>query len=697
MTLSGGQVVAETYGPGSPGTVMDQNGTGPVLVIRNAGSDALTVTNLGGVSISTALSVSGQLSAANFFGDGSGLTNINATDNTKVAKIGDNMTGQLSVSASTPSEAPLMVNNMNTGDLLRIMRNNINAVVVTNGGTLSISNPLTGAESLRVDAPTGQTGNLLRLRMGGVDKFIVDNNGNVPTMGTLSTSGAISASSNIGNGVYAEVSGGPGAAVQGVSFTNGAPAGKFSLNAPGATVNALQVDVDGSGAAFYANHKGSGNLIKLERNNVAKLVVDNDGGLSLSNQVNTTIPIQVAAVNGQTAALVKLAVNGLDKFKVLASGGVTITQSVNTEPMLKMDRSVPGGTPVLLIQDGSIDRLLYSAPGELLLKPATSTMAYRANAQPGYTGKYLEFSKGAGNLTEILASGALSMSTDVNGDIPIKVIASAGLTANMLTLKKGASNLLNISSNGQLSISTDNGTAVPLSIATPGGSTAKFIEIRKGPGVILEVGPSGALSLSTDATGVVPLYANAPAGQSANLLELGVNGVQKLKVDNLGGLSSSGIVSASAFVADMGGIKLRSVGPGSMPLDFYDSNTWTCALEGTTVAGSPTWSFSPACRYVRVGSLVTVTGHLDWTSHTGTGNLVINGLPFASKNVTDLRATCSFHYQNLTVGASRQLAGLILPNTTQIVLEGVADAVAAAAVAMDGNGTIVFTCSYEAN
>lgn len=42
-----------------------------------------------------------SVSASGFFGDGSALTNITATDNTKVAKAGDTMTGQLTLAGST--------------------------------------------------------------------------------------------------------------------------------------------------------------------------------------------------------------------------------------------------------------------------------------------------------------------------------------------------------------------------------------------------------------------------------------------------------------------------------------------------------------------------------------------------------------------------------------------------------------------
>jgi hypothetical protein len=57
---------------------------------------------------------------------------------------------------------------------------------------------------------------------------------------------------------------------------------------------------------------------------------------------------------------------------------------------------------------------------------------------------------------------------------------------------------------------------------------------------------------------------------------------------------------------------------------------FTPALRGTTTAGTGTYT-SQLGTYVRVGSLVSFQLVLDWTAHTGTGNMEITGFPFAAK------------------------------------------------------------------
>jgi hypothetical protein len=60
------------------------------------------------------------------------------------------------------------------------------------------------------------------------------------------------------------------------------------------------------------------------------------------------------------------------------------------------------------------------------------------------------------------------------------------------------------------------------------------------------------------------------------------------------------------------------------------ARAFTPVLRGTTTAGTGTYT-SQLGTYVRVGSLVSFQLVLDWTAHTGTGNMEITGFPFAAK------------------------------------------------------------------
>ena len=88
--------------------------------------------------------------------------------------------------------------------------------------------------------------------------------------------------------------------------------------------------------------------------------------------------------------------------------------------------------------------------------------------------------------------------------------------------------------------------------------------------------------------------------------------------------------AAAAMVID-GGSNLVSFGGGinlgDTTLSNYAEGTWTPVVEGGTSAGTYTSAFSNA-NYTRVGRMVTVNYNLAWNSHTGTGDLIITGLPF---------------------------------------------------------------------
>jgi hypothetical protein len=93
-----------------------------------------------------------------------------------------------------------------------------------------------------------------------------------------------------------------------------------------------------------------------------------------------------------------------------------------------------------------------------------------------------------------------------------------------------------------------------------------------------------------------------------------------------------------------GGVYLGGTGSANK-LDDYEEGTWTPVLEGTTTAGSATYT-SQIGRYTKIGRCVHFRLNLVYSGHTGTGNMVITGLPF---NNVDLVASGSVYYTTLTV------------------------------------------------
>jgi hypothetical protein len=65
----------------------------------------------------------------------------------------------------------------------------------------------------------------------------------------------------------------------------------------------------------------------------------------------------------------------------------------------------------------------------------------------------------------------------------------------------------------------------------------------------------------------------------------------------------------------------------------YVKGTFTPTYEGATTAGVTTYT-TQSGHWWRVGALVFVRAELIWTAATGTGNVVLGGLPYAAAQTT---------------------------------------------------------------
>ena len=92
-----------------------------------------------------------------------------------------------------------------------------------------------------------------------------------------------------------------------------------------------------------------------------------------------------------------------------------------------------------------------------------------------------------------------------------------------------------------------------------------------------------------------------------------------------GTLTNTGLITASAGVA-IGGVGAANT------LDDYEEGNWTPIFTGAASNGSGTYS-TQVGRYVKVGKKVNCWGVIaSSSSHTGTGTLQIDGLPFTKEN-----------------------------------------------------------------
>ena len=113
-------------------------------------------------------------------------------------------------------------------------------------------------------------------------------------------------------------------------------------------------------------------------------------------------------------------------------------------------------------------------------------------------------------------------------------------------------------------------------------------------------------------------------------------------------------------------------------LDDYEEGTFTPTCTLTTPGTSSTGSQVGV--YTKIGNLVTATGRLTFTKGTGSGDLVLGGLPFTSINTATYQTTGALSTD--TFGVTGKIYQIILVNNTTVPnLNSITQAGGAAAAA----------------
>lgn len=157
--------------------------------------------------------------------------------------------------------------------------------------------------------------------------------------------------------------------------------------------------------------------------------------------------------------------------------------------------------------------------------------------------------------------------------------------------------------------------------------------------------------------------------------------------------------------SDAGLVVIRSDGtmylpPGAPPsgtvvsnrMDVFERGDWVPAVEGSTSAGTGTYTNRDG-RYTRIGDVVYFKGYVEYTAHTGTGNIRIAGLPYFA-GADSMQDTVNVRSANLTF--TGQLLGFIGSGDQYITLQTITSGATGSSVAMDTAATIYVSGLYWA-
>jgi hypothetical protein len=129
-------------------------------------------------------------------------------------------------------------------------------------------------------------------------------------------------------------------------------------------------------------------------------------------------------------------------------------------------------------------------------------------------------------------------------------------------------------------------------------------------------------------------------------------------------------------------------------LDDYEEGTWTPTIEGTSTAGTATYSNRNG-QYTKIGRQVTVITYVSWNSGTGTGNLRMSGLPFTNNSGGVYGAVTLSEFDNIAMTANYYPSAYVEQGGTRIIFEqSPTGGGGTIGVPYDAAGAFILTATY---
>lgn len=463
-------------------------------------------------------------------------------------------------------------------------------------------------------------------------------------------------------------------------------------NADGAAnwqLGTLTFDQLGNVALLNANTVGQ-NLIELANPSAIsffRVNADNTISTLTAAAFKTALSLgTMADQNANAIAATGGTVSGLTSLSV--SGNITFTgagrrlkgdfSNATLADRVMVQTSVAGGSTTLaLIPDSTgsscgfqvyaYDTVTDSPRIQFNCSPTAAVIA-ASNANGAGVFVPIDFYTGGLSSASFLTNGSFSLNRS-----GAKILApmSDATVSNNLTIQSSTNNgftVFNIAPNGSSTISGFNTfsasdlansgyigissqtTDYRLSVGITGSGTYKPLSIRMG----------GTIAQSISTAGDVGFGVTSPTTEC------------KLQVSN--GIKVGNTANANTDV-----------------FDWYEEGSFTPVAVGGTLAGAGTYTVQSG-NYTRKGNTVTFRIAIGWSAHTGTGNLIITGLPFTSAS-SGAPVPSSVYCDGLVVGAGKTPSSLISSSQTQITLRALDMAGGAASlIAMDSSVSVIDIC-----
>ena len=392
-----------------------------------------------------------------------------------------------------------------------------------------------------------------------------------------------------------------------------------------------------------------------------------------------------------------LQIEKFDDDSVLAIGVYnsvwTFNATFNTTGSYLPIRFFTSGTERLRITAAGLVGIGTTAPGKTLdvNGESRSTVATTVNNSAawytaGDPGGYLYLGNGIGNPASIESYAPSSRSSATELALRFKTVGAGGSAATAMT----------IDSSQRVGIGT---TSPSEALTVAGNIRANNTNAAIGAYGVNSSSPQFILGNSAG-TAHYLIYETVDGSGNRGALSIydAVAATSRLTVD------TSGRLLVGTSTANTSGAKLQTVDGITFPatqvasadpntLDDYEEGTWTPTIIGTTTAGTVTY-VNRTATYTKVGRLIHVSVHVEWSGGTGTGILRISGLPFTPSAFGSLAVGQS---ASIVTPAGTWLTAQINPSSATIVpiYNYVAGSNNSAEVTYDAAGTLIAGGTYS--
>jgi len=148
-----------------------------------------------------------------------------------------------------------------------------------------------------------------------------------------------------------------------------------------------------------------------------------------------------------------------------------------------------------------------------------------------------------------------------------------------------------------------------------------------------------------------------------------------------------------------GGLTFNGDTAAANALDDYEEGTFTPTAQGSTVAGTATYS-SQLGKYTKIGDRVFFEIYVHWSSGTGSGSaLYVYGLPFTAQSSSQTYpATTIGYFHNIAFAANSSPGALVASGSTYVYFYAIPNGGGTnAAIAYDSGGSMILTGHYKVN